>query len=91
VRKWSALWKALDQARLFPRAFLFAYGWLAYDLHEWFTRQPDISTPQTNYISVVWGVFPLLLNFYMQNGVRWEPAPATVTTATATTTTKESA
>jgi hypothetical protein len=75
VKPWATFWRALDQARFFPRVCLLGYAYMAYDLHRWFTLQADISAPQTVYISVVWGAFPILLNFYMQNGVKWDPAP----------------
>lgn len=70
---WTRFWKAFDQARIVPRVALAFYGWMAYSLHQWFVAQKDISTPQTIYISVVWGAMPVLLKFYMENGTKWEP------------------
>jgi hypothetical protein len=84
--RWTKFWRGIDQARVFPRTCLLGYAYMAYDLHRWFTLQADISTPQTVYISVVWGAFPILLNFYMQNGVKWDAGITTTTATTATAT-----
>lgn len=76
MKAWTKFWRAFDMARIVPRVSLAFYGWLAYDLHRWFKDQPDISTAQTIYISVVWGAIPLLLRFYMENGPKWSPPEA---------------
>jgi len=57
---------------------------------EWAMSLKDISTPQTVFISTIYGAFPFLLNFYMQQGNSWMPpgfsqAQPTTVTATATT------
>lgn len=70
---WNGFWRGVDRARVVPRIALMFYGWMAYSLHEWFMLQKDISTPQTIYVSTVWAAFPVLLKFYMENGVKWEP------------------
>jgi hypothetical protein len=45
----------------------------------WFMALKDPGTAQAAFTATVWGAFPLLLNFYMQQGTNWEktgiPAP----------------
>lgn len=71
MKRWAAFWRAFDQARTIPRTALLAYMWHAYGVSTWFTELKDPSVAQATYVSVVWGVLPLLLSFYMQHGVDW--------------------
>jgi len=73
VRAWARFWRAFDLARLVPRAVLGVYLWHALQVSQWFLALKDPSAAQASYPAVVWGVLPLLLNFYMANGVKWEP------------------
>jgi len=73
VRKWLRFWRAFDVARVVPRAVLMVYIWHALRVSEWFLALPAPSMAQAGYPAVVWGVMPLLLNFYMAQGVKWEP------------------
>lgn len=66
-------WRAFDIARVVPRAVLMVYLWHAFRVSEWFLALKEPSAAQASYPAVVWGVMPLLLSFYMQNGVKWEP------------------
>jgi hypothetical protein len=81
--------RGVDVYRVVPRIALACYMVQAWRVGEWAMGLKDISTPQTVFISTVYGVFPLLLNFYMQQGNNWMPPgfsqPQTTVTATATT------
>jgi len=77
VRAWARFWRAFDLARLVPRAVLGVYLWHALQVSQWFLALKDPSAAQASYPAVVWGVLPLLLNFYMANGVKWEPPRTT--------------
>jgi hypothetical protein len=81
----------LDLYRVVPRAVLSGYGWMAWRVAEWFLTLPNPTLAQAGFPSVVYGVAPLVLNFYMQNGVDWErrrgtpvPQPAASLSAVAT-------
>lgn len=77
MRRWLKFWRAFDVARVVPRAVLGLYLWHALQVSQWFLALKDPSAAQASYPAVVWGVLPLLLNFYMSQGVKWEPtAPA---------------
>ena len=73
MRKWLRFWRAFDVARVVPRFVLGLYLWHALRVSEWFLALAEPSAAQASYPAVVWGVLPLLLNFYMNNGVKWEP------------------
>lgn len=69
---WSGFWHKFDQARAVPRACVAAYGVMTWNVTEWFMGIPDPTNAQGVFVSVVYGAIPFLLNFYMQNGVRWD-------------------
>jgi hypothetical protein len=79
-----------DVYRIVPRVALGFYMWQMWRVAEWGMTRADLSTPQTVFVSTVYGAFPFLLNFYMQQGNAWMPAgftQAQPTTITATATT----
>jgi hypothetical protein len=90
VHRWA---RFIDIYRVVPRIALAFYMAQMWRVGEWAMDLKDISTPQTVFISTVYGAFPFILNFYMQTGNTWAgggaviatpaAAPATVT-ATAT-------
>lgn len=61
----------LDLYRVVPRAALLGCAWMTYRVTDWFMALKDASGAQATFVSVVYGVIPLILNFYMANGVRW--------------------
>lgn len=79
VFTWAhALARAIDIYRLVPRFALAFYMWQMWHVADWGMSLKDLTTPQTVFVSTVYGVFPLLLNFYMQQGNAWA-APGTAT------------
>lgn len=70
---WARFWRAFDQARVVPRAVLLGYALMTWRATEWFEALKDPNNAQGAFIAVVYGAIPLLLNFYMQNGTKWEP------------------
>lgn len=84
---WARWWRAFDQARVVPRAVLLGYAAMVWRATEWFEALKDPNNAQGAFIAVVYGAIPLLLNFYMQNGTKWDAGTTTTaTSATATTT-----
>lgn len=71
MTKWETFWKKFDQARVIPRLVLGWYLWHAMRVSEWFLALKEPSLAQAGYPSVIWGMMPLLLSFYMQHGVDW--------------------
>jgi len=74
VRRWAAFWRAFDLARVVPRVALVFYGWQMVVVQEWFMALKDPTTGQSAFTATVWGVAPLLLNFYMAQGIKWPDA-----------------
>ena len=95
LSKWERYAYYIDIYRVWPRAVLAFYGCMSWKAYEWFTSLPDPSAAQSAFPSVVFGVIPLVLTFYCQNGVDWNarrqpPAqPQQPMTATATVTTEK--
>ncbi len=85
MSKWYRFWKAFDLARIFPRAVMVGCAFMTWEVTQWFMSLSDPTNAQGLFVSVVYGVIPLLLNFYMQNGVPWSQQATTTITATSTT------
>ena len=75
MKRWERGLRAFDLARVVPRAALVFYGWQMMRVQEWFMGLADPSASQAAFTATVWGVAPLLLNFYMAAGVDWKPTP----------------
>ena len=60
-----------DVLRVFPRLLFSIYVGVAVWVANWFMGIKDPTMAQGTFVSTVWGVFPLMLNFYCQNGVDW--------------------
>lgn len=81
--------RSVDVYRLVPRSMLGFYVWQMWHVADWAMQQSDISNAQSIFVSTVYGAFPFLLNFYMQQGNNWMPpgftaAPGASVAATAT-------
>lgn len=75
MTRWYKFWRAFDAARIIPRICLVACGWMTWHVTQWFMGLKDPSGPQSAFVVTVYGVLPLILNFYMSNGVKWDQAP----------------
>lgn len=62
-----------DVWRTVPRLALGFYMWQMWHVADWGMSRLDLSNAQTVFISTVYGAFPFLLNFYMQQGNAWMP------------------
>jgi hypothetical protein len=69
MNRWVKFWKEIDRARIVPRMSLLFYTYQMWQVQQWFIELKDPSAAQSAFTSVVWGAFPLLLNFYMQQGI----------------------
>lgn len=69
---WERVAYLLDVFRVIPRMALIGYAVILYEIGIWFMALKDPTVAQGAFISVVYGVAPLLLNFYMQQGIDWE-------------------
>lgn len=72
--KWAHFWRGLDQARIVPRMCLGFYVYQMWHTQQWFELLKEPSTTQAAFTVTVWGAFPILLNFYMQQGTDWQKA-----------------
>lgn len=85
MKTWERFGECVDKLRVIPRALLLLYTWQAWRVAEWAMSLHDLTGGQAAFVSTVWGVYPLLLNFYMANGTDWQ-RNKTTSTATVTTT-----
>lgn len=58
----------LDKWRFVPRALIILYGFLLWEIVEWFIRIPDITMGQAAVISVVVGAAPAFFGLYVNSG-----------------------
>ena len=84
MTKWYRFWKAFDAARVFPRVFLVGYGALCWKASLWFMALDGPSAEQAAFVTLIAGFFVPLANFYMNNGVKWEPSTKSSATVTVT-------
>jgi len=72
-------WRAIDRARIVARACLIFYVYQMWHTQQWFEALKEPSPAQAAFTATVWGAFPILLNFYMQQGTDWSKVsmPAT--------------
>ncbi len=87
MKNWERWGAGVDKLRVIPRALLLLYTWQAWRVAEWAMSLKDLTGGQAAFVSTVWGVYPLLLNFYMQNGTSWEQGgkqPSVTASATVT-------
>lgn len=61
----------IDVNRIVPRSLLYFYVWQMWRVAGWAMAMPEISQAQAFFCSTVYGAFPFLLNFYMQQGNVW--------------------
>lgn len=60
-----------DALRLFPRLFLFSYGFFCYDLSRWFMALKAPTTEQTAFATAIIGLAVPLTGWYMNTGRSW--------------------
>lgn len=61
--------KCLNRLRIIPRLIVFGYGWLIYDVVQWYMAIPDPSTQQAGLLVTLIGVAAPVFGFYMQGGI----------------------
>lgn len=69
---WLNLAELLDALRVFPRLFVALYFVLCYHLVTWAMGLKDLSAQQAALVGAVTGMMPILLNFYMASGRKWQ-------------------
>lgn len=60
-----------DAWRIFPRIFLFAYGFFCYDLSRWYMALKAPTTEQTAFATAIIGLAVPLTGWYMGTGRTW--------------------
>jgi hypothetical protein len=66
----------LNHARVIPRLSLGFYTYQMWVTQQWFMALKDPTPSQAAFTATVWGVYPMLLNFYMQGKADPPPTPA---------------
>jgi hypothetical protein len=64
-KKWA---DRLNQWRVIPRVLITLYGWMCYNVAEWFMALPEPSMPQVTFVSTVWGAAAAWFGFYVNAG-----------------------
>lgn len=63
--------EVIDAHRVFPKIFVFGYGWLCWHVALWYMGLKDPSMQQTTFVTIVVSVFAPLFNWYSQGGRKW--------------------
>ncbi len=87
---WRDVGECIDKLRIVPRALLALYTWQAWQVGAWAMSRIELTVPQTVFVSTIYGVYPMLLNFYIQNGTVWSDDKKSTTVATQSVEVKQS-
>jgi hypothetical protein len=72
MKRWERIAYAIDTYRAVPRTVLTGCAYMTWHVTHWFMDLKEPTVAQGTFVSVVYGVIPLILNFYMAQGVDWE-------------------
>lgn len=79
----------VDAWRVFPRIFVLGYGYLVWDVVQWFKELPDPTTQHAALLTTMIGAAALIMNFYVQTGRKWNGFTSWKHTTTYTTENKD--
>jgi len=60
--------ETFNKWRVVPRFLVFGYGFIMYDVSQWFMSVPEPNMQQTAFISTLVGAAALVFNFYVNSG-----------------------
>jgi hypothetical protein len=69
---WETWAYRIDLYRVVPRAALLLYALAGSTIGLWFMSLGDPTAGQSAFVSVYAGIAPLLLQFYMSQGIDWD-------------------
>ena len=58
----------INQLRILPRFMILTYGFMTWEVTEWFMLLPDPSGPQAALIATVWGAGSVWFSSYTNTG-----------------------
>jgi hypothetical protein len=64
--------EVVDAWRVIPRAIMIGYGWIIYNVTEWFLLLPDPTGTQMGFASTIWGAAGILTGWYFSTGRKWD-------------------
>ena len=70
--RWERVAYLLDVFRVVPRLALGGFAVILYEVGSWFMGLKDPTVAQGAFVSVVYAAAPIMVNFYMQQGIDWE-------------------
>lgn len=73
MSRWYKFWRAIDAARSVPRILLGLTTWYVGKIGFWFMALEKPSAEQAAFVSLVSVAYAKMLDWYMQNGTKWEP------------------
>lgn len=59
---------AINQLRVFPRFMIITYGFMTWEVTEWFMVLPDPSNSQSTLVAIVWGAGAVWFGAYANTG-----------------------
>lgn len=69
MRICSEIGDCLNRLRVIPRLIVAGYGFLIWDVVQWFKDLPEPTTQQSALITTLVGVSVAVFGFYMQGGI----------------------
>ncbi len=70
MRRWLIAAKLIDRFRLIPRLMVAGYGWLMWDVSQWFMHLPEPSGTQAAFVSTLVGAGAAVFGLYVNSGDR---------------------
>jgi hypothetical protein len=68
VDNWEKWRGRFDGWRVIPRLLIALYGWMCYNVADWFMALPEPSMAQVTFVSTVWGAAAAWFGFYVNSG-----------------------
>lgn len=67
MTNWVEMSKNLDSFRIWPRAFMVVYGYMLWEVTEWFMTLPEPNMAQGSFVGIVWGAAAGFFGFYVNS------------------------
>lgn len=67
--RWAEI---IDAYRIFPRIIVGVYGWLVYDMYQWYTALEAPTANQAAFVSTIVGAAAIIVGVYVNTGRKWD-------------------
>lgn len=62
----------IDAYRMIPRLLILLYGWICWEVTQWFMALPGPTGSQAALVSTVWGAAAAWFGAYAATGRKWD-------------------